>query len=277
MWPKCHLSYLLVRHMHKTLKHAGVNLLLVRMRDEYWIVGARRICKSMKRECMPCKRQDVNACDQAMAPLPKFRIMEAPVFSRTGLDHFGPLYCCDFGSQKFYVLLFTCAVVRAVHLELVDSLSAETTMLAVRRFASCRGMPSLLMSDNACGFVAAKGLALDYFGDNSPEWRFIVPRAPWWGGWWERLIKPIKSAMKRSFGNRSLTRNELETSLFEIEACVNSRPLTLVGDEVDSAEYLMPSHFWVGRPLISGPANVESEGNRVISKDLVLCLEVSNQ
>lgn len=36
--PRCHLSLLLVRHGHWTLKHAGVNTLLVSLRDQYWII-----------------------------------------------------------------------------------------------------------------------------------------------------------------------------------------------------------------------------------------------
>ena len=59
----------------------------------------------------------------------------------TGLDHAGPLYCCDFPGKKFYVLLFTCTVIRAVHLELVDSMSCEATVMALRRFFARRGMP----------------------------------------------------------------------------------------------------------------------------------------
>ena len=145
----------------------------------------------------------------------------------------GPLYSCDYVGKKFDIILFTCAITRAVHLELVESLSAETTVMALRRFIARRGMPSILMSDNAKGFVAAKDHLLKLFGPDGPEWRYIAPRAPWWGGWWEILIKSVKSSLKRSLGRRSLTRVELETTLHEIESCVNSRPLTFVGDELD--------------------------------------------
>ncbi len=43
------------------------------------------------------------------------------------------------------------------------------------------------------------------------------------------------------------TKVELETCLMEIEACVNSRPLTFVGDTCDSVTPLTPSHFLIGR------------------------------
>ena len=105
-------------------------------------------------------------------------------------DH---IYCCDFAGKKFYVLLFTCAVIRAVHLELVESLSCESTVyiMALRRSISRRGMPSVLVSDNAKCFWAANDRLVKVFGPDGPKWRFIAPHAPWWGGWWERLVGSI--------------------------------------------------------------------------------------
>ena len=174
------------------------------------------------------------------------------------------------------MLLITCAVIRAVHLELVDSLSAQITLAALRRYVARRGLPSVIMSDNARGFVAAKDLVLKYYGSEGPNWRFIVPRAPWWGGFWERLVKSVKSALKRSLGNRSLTRVELETTLLEIEASVNSRPLTFVGDEVDFTAPLTPAHFLVGRLLTGGAVKVSMDDPLVNWTDLVTMLEHRN-
>ena len=245
--PKGHFATLVARHIHQVLKHGGVNSMLTELRNQYWIVGARRVCKRVKHECVSCQRLDAPPGRQIMAPLPELRVKEAPPFSVTGIDHGGPLFCCDFPGKKFYVLLFTCAVIRAVHLELVDSLSGETTVMALRRFFARRGTPSVLMSDNAKGFLAARDQLKVMLGSESPDWKCIPPRAPWWGGWWERLIASLKSALKRSVGKKSLTRSELETTLHEVEACLNSRPLTFVGDEVDSGAPLTPSHFLLGK------------------------------
>ena len=79
-----------------------------------------------------------------------------------------------------------------------------------------------------------------------PKWKFIVPLSPWFGGWWERLIRSIKTDLRKTVGARCLTRGELETTLHEVEACVNSRPLTFVSTAPDIENPLTPSHFLLG-------------------------------
>ena len=245
--PNCHLVKLLVRFQHYLLKHAGVNTMISSLRGNYWIVGLRKIAKMVKRECVLCKKLDAQACNQQTAPLPEVRIQQAPPFSITGLDYAGPLFCCD-SNKKFYILLFTCAVIRSVHLELTDSLNLSDLLLAMRRFVA-RGLPSVIYSDNAKTFRAAESHLKCIFSHLTPEWKFIAPKAPWWGGWWERLVWLVKSALRKSLGGSSLTRTELETTLHEIEACVNSRPLTFVGDTLDTPQPLTPSHLLIGRPV----------------------------
>ena len=91
--PKCPLSHLLAQSSHYSRKHAGVNSMLIALREEYWIVGARPICKKIRKRCVRCQRQDATPCAQPMAPLPAERVRKAPPFSITGIDHAGPLFC----------------------------------------------------------------------------------------------------------------------------------------------------------------------------------------
>ena len=244
--PRCHLSVLLVRFQHHLLKHAGVSLIMASLRNEFWIISVRRIAKQVKRSCVSCQRHDSQPCSQPMPPLPADRVSQAFPFAVSGLDHAGPLFCCDNLRKKYWVLLFTCAVVRSVHLELVESLSTPETVLALRRFAARRGLPHTIYSDNAKGLVASPAELDRHFGHLAPKWLFITPRSPWRGGWWERLIQSLKSALKKTVGCKCLTRSELETTIHEIEACVNSRPLTFLSGDIDVEKPLTPSHFLLG-------------------------------
>lgn len=250
--PKCHVSYLIVKAQHSLLKHAGVNTLISTLRNTYWIVSIRTLAKNICKKCIDCQRQDSRPCEQITAPLPEDRIKKTPPFSVIGIDHAGPLFCSDLPDKKLYILLFTCAIVRAVHIELVDSLSLEDFILAFRRFSARKGRPSVVYSDNARTFKGACSLLQREMGHHTLIWKFSAPLSPWWGGWWERLIRSIKSSLRKSLGQKVLCRIELETDLHEIEACINSRPLTYV--EATGVP-LSPSHFLIGRssPMNSNP------------------------
>ncbi|GFW23064.1 integrase catalytic domain-containing protein [Trichonephila clavipes] len=57
-----------------------------------------------------------------------------------GLDFAGPLCVNNFGElQKSYIVLFTCGVTRALHLELVSDMTINSFLLAFRRFLARRG------------------------------------------------------------------------------------------------------------------------------------------
>ena len=241
--PKGHVSTLLVTFQHQLLKHAGVSSLLTSLRNNFWIFGVRVTSKKVCRECVLCQRQDARACSQIMAPLPSDRINRSHPFSVVGLDHAGPVYCSDTGKKKHYILLFTCGVIRAVHLELVPSLCLSDFMLAFRKFSARRGLPTVIYSDNAKTFDAACSL-IKQFGPAAPSWKFSIPLAPWYGGWWERLVRSTKSALRKSLGRELVDKAHLETILVEVEACINSRPLTYVEEHNNP---LTPSHFLLGR------------------------------
>lgn len=139
-------------------------------------------------------------------------------------------------------------------------MTAATTLLAFRRFVSRRGIPNTVYSDNAqsfhsCAraFKAAASALQEYATGLNVHWKFIVERAPWWGGWWERLIRSTKDVLKRYLGRSSLTAEALSTTLCEVEAVINSRPLTYVEDHPDEGVPLTPSHFLTGRRALCMP------------------------
>ena len=83
-----------------------------------------------------------------------------------------------------------------------------------------------------------------YLTNNRIKWVFNVhvERAPWWGGMFERMVKSTKRCLRKVVGRAKLYYDELSTLLVEIEAVINSRPLTYLSAE-DLDEPLTPSHF----------------------------------
>ncbi|KRX53957.1 hypothetical protein T06_4997, partial [Trichinella sp. T6] len=100
------------------------------------------------------------------------------------------------------------------------------------------------------------------------EWIFITERSPWCGGYWERLVRSVKTALKATLGQCLVAPDELRTVLCEVEARVNDRPLTFVGSDLDEEMALTPAHFLIGRSLASFPDRSNS-AHRGIAQHLL--------
>ena len=119
------------------------------------------------------------------------------------------------------------------------------------------------MSDNVKTFQAsAKELIKisqskeinHYLTNHRITWNFIVEKAPWWGGYWERMVQGVKRCLRKSIGRTNLTYEQLQTLVAEVESIINARPLTYVQDDVDGISYtLSPSHLIYGRRIADKP------------------------
>ena len=99
-----------------------------------------------------------------------------------------------------------------------------------------------------------------YLSDKQVDWRFIIDRAPWWGGFWERMVKSVKRCLRKSVGRTTLTMEELSTLLTEVESVINVRPLTYVYDDTEGCTYtLCPSHLLCGRIIANTPSKFHYE------------------
>ena len=185
-----------------------------------------------------------------IADLPSYRVCSEYPFENTGLDYAGPLLVTDLYSDdstmnKSYILLFTCATTRCIHLELTPDMSTPALILALRRFLSRKGYPEKFISDN---FKTFKSVVLKKFVRlKRINWEFILDRSPWWGGFYERLVKVVKDALRKVVKNAKLNYDELMTILIEIESMINSRPLTYLSD--DNMEAITPYHLLYGRNI----------------------------
>lgn len=245
---KHHIVECLIFEYHQKNCHAGVQTLISLLREEYWIISARRTIRSVIRKCVKCRRFSAKAPVTPPIHLPEDRVRDASAFEIVGVDLCGPLFLRD--KSKAWVVLFTCAIYRAVHLELVTSVSVDSFVQALRRFVSRRGRPSIIYCDNATNFTgtAAALKNVDWARlqetDLKPiQWNFIPPTAAWWGGWWERLIRSTKNLLVRVLGRASVTYEELLTILCEVEAVLNSRPLTYMSNDPRDLVALTPSNF----------------------------------
>ncbi|XP_071141981.1 uncharacterized protein [Mytilus edulis] len=89
-------------------------------------------------------------------------------------------------------------------------------------------------------------------------WKFIPKRAPWYGGFWERLIGLTKNCIKKVLGRSLIQIELLRTIVTEVEAILNDRPLKYVSsDPLD--EPLTPSHLLYGRRITSLPYPTNQE------------------
>ena len=104
-------------------------------------------------------------------------------------------------------------MIRAVHLELIPDTTTQEFIKCLKRLIARRGKPSTIYSDNAKSFQAAakspkqiiKSEQLHkHLTKENINCKFNLPKAPWWGGHFERLIGVIKQALYKSFGRTSL-------------------------------------------------------------------------
>eukprot|EP00731_Ephydatia_muelleri_P005954 Em0003g202a len=261
---KHHITILVAQDCHKHVMHGGIKETLAELRGRFWIIKGRSFLRNLLHQCTICARINARPCESP--PLPQFRVREYPPFNCVGVDYAGPLYVKS--GEKVWISLFSCCVTRAIHLEVVPDMSTESFIRCFKRFAARRGTPSIVVSDNSKTFRSAhKELAQiqthpvveNFFTEQRIEWRFNLEKAPWWGGFFERMVGSVKRCLKKVIGHARLTFDELLTVIVEVEGTLNSRPLTyLSADDFD--EPLTPARLLTGRRLHGLPdTHVSSE------------------
>ncbi|XP_045463762.1 uncharacterized protein LOC123673318 [Harmonia axyridis] len=153
---------------------------------------------------------------------------------------------------------------------LISDLSKDAFVLALRRFISRKGKPHKIHSDNGKMLVDANSEIQNFLKLKEPnltyalssegiQWKFIPPDSPHFGGLWEDGMKSIKHHMKRVMGNAHLTFEELYSLLTQIEATVNSRPLTPLSTNPSDLLPLTPQRRQSTSPCL------EARKNRILT------------
>ncbi|XP_055714378.1 uncharacterized protein LOC129808617 [Phlebotomus papatasi] len=269
--PKSPLTKLIVRNEHLKQCHAGPSLLLATLRQRFWPLSGRNVVRKIVHDCIRCTRANPRPLQQLMGDLPQHRVTLDRPFQITGVDYAGPIMYRPsvprgaierkLGLQKGYIAVFICMATKAAHIEFVTSLSTESFLAAFRRFASRRNTPAQMYSDCGTNFEGASRELAKLFRQEQTQqeivegtretgttWHFIPGRAPHHGGLWEACVKSVKYHLTRVVQHTNFAYEELRTILCQIEAILNSRPISLISDNPNEKEFLTPGHFLTGVP-----------------------------
>ena len=142
------LSEKIIQECHKLTLHRGVTTTMAKVRDKLL---------RMLRLCHGCKRfYAIPYPDPKPGLLPNDRTKENLPFKVIGTDYAGPIHCKVKTKQtKTYILLFTCSITPAVHLELLPNQTTSEFIKAFKKLIARRGSPNIVYSDNA-NVAAAK-------------------------------------------------------------------------------------------------------------------------
>uniref|UniRef100_A0A182X1M9 Integrase catalytic domain-containing protein n=1 Tax=Anopheles quadriannulatus TaxID=34691 RepID=A0A182X1M9_ANOQN len=218
---KTNFIRILVKAYHQLVMHSGSRQTLALVWQEFWILSGKAVANAVCRSCVTC----------------------------------------------FKVCL--CLSTKAVHIELGKDFSTGAFISAFRRLISRRGLPIHVYSDNGLNFQGAQKELLELFGmlkNKSAKaivqseavklgitWSFIPPRSPNFGGLWEAAVKAAKRTMRKVLGDRQLSFGDFVTVLTQIEAQLNSRPLTPLSEDPRELVVLNPGHFLIGISLLALP------------------------
>lgn len=270
--PKGHpLTTLIISYEHRKLLHAGCQTLLANIRMRFWPIAGRDEVRRVLKKCIVCFKVKPLTTDTMLGQLPEKRVTPARPFLNCGVDYAGP-FNIKMGlsrSRKFvkiYLCVFICLCTKAIHLELVADLTTNAFLNAFKRFISRRGKCSHIYSDNGTTFVGAnnelrsflneimnQNVFANFFAAEHIMWHFIPPRSPHFGGIWEAAVKAVKYHLRRVVGNASLNYEEFNTVVVQVEACLNSRPLSPLSTDPNDLVPLTPGHFLIGSSLLSIP------------------------
>ena len=91
--PREHWTSLLITRYYHQIGHSGVATTAAKIKKKYWIIRCHDLAKSVKFQCVDCRRIQAKVEQQFMSDLPITRLEPlTPPFHRTACDYFGPYH-----------------------------------------------------------------------------------------------------------------------------------------------------------------------------------------
>jgi hypothetical protein len=238
---------LMYRNCHLETIHGSISETYTRFRCKYWSSKARKIAKSVREKCSTCVLFQAKTYSAPEAPLPDFRCVvddnKRVPFTTMGLDFLGPF--APFGteeSKKMWILVVSCTLTRAMILRAVQGLDLATFRHTFNTICFDYNLqPERIVTDRAETFQAAYNRLVwahrsqindPQFRKGGPHitWYFNASRAPWWGGFFERMMRMIKGKLARLFtmqpSKHFTSVEEFQEAVAWTQLVLNSRPIS---------------------------------------------------
>ena len=184
-------------------------------------------------------------------PLTKLRVTFKP-YEILGIDATGHIWLKNTDTnrkEKYYIIIFTCANIRHINLELVSDTSTKSVLDALKVHSGTYGAPKIIMADNASYFKASEKLLTAELGKKNIRFHYNPVAASWYGSIFERMIGYFKVLLRRTIQRRTLSAREMHCLLKDTAMVINNRPLTAASTDIRDALPLTPNKLLFGRDL----------------------------
>ena len=274
------LARLIVLTAHRIGGHKMTKDTIARTRQIAYIHKPGKLVKSILDNCNLCRLKKEQTSQQLMGKLPSYRICPTPPFQKVSVDLVGHYFVkptmTSRKQSKVWILMYLCDVSKALHTEVIDSISSSAIINAFRSCFALRNTPEQISSDPGKGFVGAKNRIDKELGQIAQDlvnywpsinWVIHPTEAPWRNGAVEALVKQLKNSFKM-LPNFRLTLLEFRTIINEITTSINNRPLGILESNMQP---LTPNQLLLGRnfnPIAPG-TNVNSDTSLIGLKNYV--------
>jgi len=287
----------LIRWVHEKFLHGGTDLVHAQLRQRWWIQRGRASVQKYIHRCMECRKMKGKAVQQQMAPLPPERsaLGERP-FTHIAIDGLGPVLVQVpksgtmeeteaeqdqgkkkklFVTAKRWLLVISCMTTRAVNVEVLDNLFAESFVHALRRHFATYGLAKSVRLDNLRAHIKMSKeldslMKKTFVHDLHAKarelglvWSWSTVGQPSTNGVIERCVRMVKECLFKSVGRHKMNQAQLVTFAREATSIINSRPLGQVHQgSTEDYQAITPNHLLFGHAWDLLPLGTEHMDRR---------------